>query len=212
MLKDIRLHGSISPAVDFFATLAGENLLPTQFYEVREGPSGTEYSFFLQGQYLKVTPEGIHFSGNGGVVSEYMFGSTMPLQDLGHKEVRNRLVLFGAYASDGGLRFTACPDAAGVPDLVRQAAREQDPFRVLIADFADPAGEGLARVSALENDLGAGLVLLEPHLAHEGGDQDVGAVTEPVGESPEPLARFFRDRRRITSAPAGSPADDGVRK
>lgn len=110
MLKDIRLHGSVNPAVDFFATLAGENLLPTQFYEVRQGPAGTEYSFFLQGQFLRVTPDGVHFSGNGGVVSEYMFGSTMPLQDLGHKEVRNRLVLFGAYASEGGLRFTASVD------------------------------------------------------------------------------------------------------
>lgn len=110
MLKDIRLHGSVTPGIDFFANLAGENLLPTQFYEVREGTSGTEYSFFLQGQYLRVTPEGVHFSGNGGVVSEYMFGSTMPLQDLGHKEVRNRLVLFGAYSGPGGLRFTPSVD------------------------------------------------------------------------------------------------------
>lgn len=108
MLKDVRVHGAITPEIDFYANLAGEKLLSAPFYEVKEGPGGTEASFFLAGMYLKLGPEGIVFSGTGGQVSEYMFGSPMPLQDLSHKEVRNRLVFFGAFPGEnGGLAFTA---------------------------------------------------------------------------------------------------------
>ena len=91
MLKDIRLHGSVTPEVDFYATLAGEKLISSHFYEFTEGEKGPEIQFFLMGHHLKLTTEGIRFSGSGGIVSEYMFGSPMPLEDLGHKEVRNRL-------------------------------------------------------------------------------------------------------------------------
>lgn len=107
MLKDIRIHGSITHEVDFYANLAGERLLTAPFYEMREGESGSEISFFLSGMYLRLDAKGITFSGTGGAVSEYMFGSPMPLQDLGHKEVKNRLVFFGAVSADGGLSFTS---------------------------------------------------------------------------------------------------------
>ena len=106
MLKDIRLHGSVTPEIDFFATLAGEKLLTSHFYELTQGEKGLEASFFLFGMYLRITPEGLHFSGTGGIVSEYMFGSPMPVEDLGHKEVRNRLVLFGARGGEEGIEFT----------------------------------------------------------------------------------------------------------
>jgi uncharacterized protein (TIGR04442 family) len=107
MLKDIRLHGAITNEVDFYANMAGEKLLTAPFYEMREGESGPEISFFVSGQYLKLDGKGITFSGTGGAVSEYMFGSPMPLQDLGHKEVKNRLVFFGAVSGDAGLSFTS---------------------------------------------------------------------------------------------------------
>ena len=107
MLKDVRIHGSITQEIDFYANLAGEKLLTAPFYEMREGESGPEISFFLAGMYLKLDGHGITFSGTGGAVSEYMFGSPMPLQDLGHKEVKNRLVFFGAVSGDGGLSFTS---------------------------------------------------------------------------------------------------------
>ncbi len=109
MLKDIRLHGEITQEVDFFAVLAGEKLTVTHFYELGEGKEGREVSFFLAGSYFKLDQKGIAFSGTGGAVSEYMFGSPMPLHDLGHKEVANRLVLFGTFAGTAGqgrLEFT----------------------------------------------------------------------------------------------------------
>ncbi len=108
MFKDIRVHGAITPEIDYYANLAGEKLLPAPFYEVQAGEGGDAVSFFLSGMYLRLTAEGLTFSGTGGVVSEYMFGSPMPLQDLGHKEVNNRLVMFGAFPGEnGGLSFTA---------------------------------------------------------------------------------------------------------
>lgn len=115
MLKDIRLHGEITPEVDFFAVLAGEKLAVTHFYEIGEGAAGREASFFLAGSYFKLDQKGIAFSGTGGAVSEYMFGSPMPLNDLGHKEISNRLVVFGTYAGTAGqgrLEFT--PNVSGV--------------------------------------------------------------------------------------------------
>ncbi len=115
MLKDIRLHGAITPEIDFYAVLAGEKLVVTHFYEVEEVADGREVSFFLAGSYFRLDPRGITFSGTGGAVSEYMFGSPMPLYDLGHKEVVNRLLLFGTYAGTAGgngrLEFT--PNVSG---------------------------------------------------------------------------------------------------
>ncbi len=115
MLKDIRLHGEITSEVDFYAVLAGEKLAVTHFYEVGESEKGREVSFFLAGNYFKLDQQGIAFTGTGGAVSEYMFGSPMPLNDLGHKEVSNRLVLFGTYAGttgQGRLEFT--PNVSGL--------------------------------------------------------------------------------------------------
>jgi len=108
VLKDVRVHGSITDTIDFYATLAGSRLLAAPFYELRETHEGREASFFLAGMYFRLNAEGIAFSGTGGAVSEYMFGSPMPLKDLGQKEVKNRLVFFGTFpAEGGGLRFTA---------------------------------------------------------------------------------------------------------
>ncbi len=107
MLKDVRVHGAITDAIDYYATLAGAKLLSAPFYEIQESGGQRVVSFFLAGQYFRLDQAGIAFSGTGGSVSEYMFGSPMPLHDLGHKEVRNRLVLFGAFPGNGGLSFTS---------------------------------------------------------------------------------------------------------
>ena len=69
MLKDIRLHGAITPEIDFYAVLAGEKLVVTHFYEVEEVADGREVSFFLAGSYFRLDPRGITFSGTGGAVS-----------------------------------------------------------------------------------------------------------------------------------------------
>ncbi len=107
MLKDIRVHGSITDSIDYYATLAGEKLITAPFYEVKENRDGMEVSFFLAGMYFNLDELGLTFSGTGGAVSEYMFGSPMPLQDLGHKLVKNRLVFFGTFMNEEGLTFTS---------------------------------------------------------------------------------------------------------
>lgn len=112
MLKDIRLHGAITPEIDYFAVLAGERLVVTHFYEIQNDAVGLRVSFFLAGQYFKLDREGITFSGTGGAVSEYMFGSPMPLNDLGHKEVHNRLLVFGAFQGEGG-KISFSPNVSG---------------------------------------------------------------------------------------------------
>lgn len=112
MLKDIRLHGAITPEIDYYAVLAGEKLVVSHFHEISEGEDGARVAFFQAGQYFKLDAGGLSFSGTGGAVSEYMFGSPMPLNDLGHKEVANRLLIFGAHAGDGG-RLAFSPNVAG---------------------------------------------------------------------------------------------------
>jgi uncharacterized protein (TIGR04442 family) len=107
MIKDIRLHGEFSRQIEFFAYLAGEKRLTTHFYEIEETDSHKKLSFFLSGNYVTLEGDTIYFSGNGGIVSEYMFGSPMPLNDLTHKEILNRLILFGTYQGEKGLEFTS---------------------------------------------------------------------------------------------------------
>jgi len=112
MLKDLRLHGAITPEIDFYAVLAGERLLVTHFYESVDDASGLGINFFLAGHNFHLDRQGLTFSGTGGGVSEYMFGSPMPLTDLAHKEVANRLLFFGAVPGEGGgLLFT--PNVSG---------------------------------------------------------------------------------------------------
>ncbi len=107
MIKDIRLHGAINYEIEFFANLAGEKPLATHFYEIEESEKGKTISFFIAGNYVSLTPETVKFSGNGGILSEYMFGSPLPLNDLSHKEILNRLLFFGTYQGDEKLEFTS---------------------------------------------------------------------------------------------------------
>lgn len=107
MIKDIRLHGEYSKEVEFFAYLAGEKSLTTHFYEIEELDGKKKISFFLSGNYISLEGEKTSFFGNGGIISEYMFGSPMPLNDLCHKDILNRLIFFGTYQREEGLEFTS---------------------------------------------------------------------------------------------------------
>ncbi len=106
MIKDIRLHGRHSKEIEFFANLAGEKPLSSHFYEIEKVKDEREISFFLAGNYITLEKDKIIFSGTGGIVSEYMFGSPLPLNDLTHKEIQNRLLLFGTRQGDKGLEFS----------------------------------------------------------------------------------------------------------
>ncbi len=61
------------------------------------------------------------------------------------------------------------------------------------------------------HDLGAGFGLLQPHLAHQGGYEDVRPVAGAVGELAQALARRLRDRRMVAQAERdGGVADAGA--
>lgn len=107
MIKDIRLHGRHSKEIEFFANLAGEKPLSSHFYEIEKTEDEVKISFFLAGNYITLTKEKVLFSGTGGIVSEYMFGSPLPLNDLTHKEILNRLLLFGTRQGENGLEFSS---------------------------------------------------------------------------------------------------------
>jgi CheY-like chemotaxis protein len=69
------------------------------------------------------------------------------------------------------LRLEAGSEPEQVPTLVRRADEAGDPYRVLVVDFADPLGAGMAFVDALEQACGAAvppIALLCPFHQHLG--------------------------------------------
>lgn len=92
MVKDLMLHGSVGP-VDFFVSIAGANINNIYFYREEE----SQIRFFSRGNELALSENAVSYKGTGGTFCEYMFGVEKPLKDLVKKEVRNRLVMFGAF-------------------------------------------------------------------------------------------------------------------
>ncbi|HTR45190.1 MAG TPA: TIGR04442 family protein [Thermodesulfovibrionales bacterium] len=95
MLKNLMLHGGIG-AVDFFVFAAGANISNLYFYQ--EDPS--EIRFFSKGNELILSRDSVTYVGTGGGFCEYMFGVEKPFKDLVKEEVRNRLVMFGAFLDE----------------------------------------------------------------------------------------------------------------
>ncbi len=103
MIKEIRLHGKANEKLEFYVTIAGENLSNRYFYESL--PEGDR--FFSGGNEFVITSRGVRFQGTGGSLCEYMFGVDLPLKDLLRKDVLNRLVMFGAfYDNSENITFT----------------------------------------------------------------------------------------------------------
>ncbi len=92
MISDLRLHGSLGN-IDFFTFIAGADTSKTYFYE--EGPSSIR--FFSRGNEFVITDDGISYHGIGGSFCEYMFGVEKPVKDLEKEDIRNRLIMFGAF-------------------------------------------------------------------------------------------------------------------
>ncbi|NOY52139.1 MAG: TIGR04442 family protein [Deltaproteobacteria bacterium] len=108
MIHDIRLHGVLSDEIEYFTTIAGDDISHRYFFEENTDPdSGPSIRFFSHGNELILTRRGIRHQGNGGSFCEYMFGGDQPKEDLMRKEVLNRLLMYGAVTSDngGGIRF-----------------------------------------------------------------------------------------------------------
>ncbi len=95
MLRDVTYHAVVSDTVELFATVSGPNLTRRFFFEEIDDKRGTYLRFFAPGSQVSVSPDGVEYTGNGGVVSPYMFGAEMPVADLLAPEIVNRLVFFG---------------------------------------------------------------------------------------------------------------------
>ena len=95
MIKDLRLHGMLG-SVDFFALISGADTLNTYFYE--EEPA--RIRFFARGNEFTISEAGVSYRGIGGSFCEYMFGVEKPLKDMEKEDVRNRLIMFGAFTDE----------------------------------------------------------------------------------------------------------------
>ena len=95
MITDLRLHGGLGP-VDFFAFVAGATTHNAYFYE--EEPHNIR--FFARGNEFTISEDGVSYKGTGGSFCEYMFGVEKPLKDMEKEDIRNRLVMFGAFLDD----------------------------------------------------------------------------------------------------------------
>ncbi|MCI0525848.1 MAG: TIGR04442 family protein, partial [Nitrospira sp.] len=96
MIQDIRLHGHVTDTIEYFATVAGQNISHRFFYETDSPNEDVIIRFFAPGSEFIIGKEAITYKGNGGGFCEYMFGINQPLKDMIKKEVVNRLVMYGA--------------------------------------------------------------------------------------------------------------------
>ena len=104
MHQEIRLHGHLDDTIEYFAVMAGRDAYARYFFETH----GRDLRFFSPGNELLLGAQELTHRGNGGTFCEYMFGVDQPLADLAKPDVRNRLVLYGAYYKDEAhLEFTA---------------------------------------------------------------------------------------------------------
>lgn len=106
--QEISLHGHLDDTIEYFAMAAARDAYSRYFFEA----ASDDLRFFSPGNEFILEPKQISHCGNGGSFCEYMFGVDQPLADLAKADVRNRLVLYGAfYKGDGGqLDFTAKTD------------------------------------------------------------------------------------------------------
>lgn len=93
MIKTVSFYGKINENLDFYATIYGQSIYRKYF--MKESSKGVH--FFSNGNELILSQDGIIYNCNGGQVSEYMFGASLPIEDLLNDEVLNRLVFFGAF-------------------------------------------------------------------------------------------------------------------
>lgn len=102
MIKDIRFHGQYNEMVDYFVTVAGQDIINRFFYDIELDKGSPSLRFFAQGNEFILNDKGISYKGNGGSFCEYMFGVNQPIKDMVKKEVINRLVMHGTIFDELG--------------------------------------------------------------------------------------------------------------
>lgn len=105
MPRDIRLHGTTGDQTEYFVMVAGNDAYQRYFFNIVQ--EETQLRVFSPGNEMIISPDGIRYQGNGGILCEYMFGVDKPPSDLTKPEIINRLVMFGAHSGDDGVaRFS----------------------------------------------------------------------------------------------------------
>lgn len=113
MIQDIRLHGQINNAIDYYATIAGKNIGNQFFYEI-SSEGGTEFiRFFSYGNEFVISEKGIKYKGTGGNFCEYMFGVSLPVKDMIKKDVINRLIMYGTLFDHTGEKLIFTNETGG---------------------------------------------------------------------------------------------------
>nr|WP_320048749.1 TIGR04442 family protein [uncultured Desulfuromonas sp.] len=102
MHQELRLHGHIDDTIEYYVTVAAHQAEGCHFYERDE----EVLRVFSPGNEVRLDRTGLSHWGNGGTFCEYMYGIDQPLPDLLKREVKNRLVMYGAcYRENGELEF-----------------------------------------------------------------------------------------------------------
>ncbi len=107
--QEIRLHGHLDDTIEYFAMAASRDAYSRYFFET----SSDNLRFFSPGNEFILQPGQVSHRGNGGSFCEYMFGVDQPLSDLAKTDVRNRLVLYGAFYKGDGSHLDFTPKTDG---------------------------------------------------------------------------------------------------
>jgi len=169
MHQEIRLHGHLDDAIEYYAVMAAHDAYARYFFET----DGDGLRFFAPGNEFLLGQDRISHRGNGGSFCNYMFGVDQPLADLCKGEVRNRLVLFGAFCTaDGQLEFSEQTEGYSRYDRVfAEGNAYHNYFFFLNGAVAGGLGDQQENIARL---LGKTLKR-SPHI---GGDDDAGLLQE----------------------------------
>ncbi|HUP66191.1 MAG TPA: TIGR04442 family protein [Thermoanaerobaculia bacterium] len=113
MINAIVHHGFISDAIEYFATVTGPGLDRKFYFEQISDGRGQIVRYFGGHSEVALQGDGVSFTGNGGIFSEYMFGGHFPVQDLLNDEVVNRLGLFGGMYDPATREFRFTSQTSG---------------------------------------------------------------------------------------------------
>jgi uncharacterized protein (TIGR04442 family) len=172
MHQEISLHGHLDDAVEYFAVLAAHDAYARYFFET----DADGLRFFAPGNEFMLGHDRISHRGNGGSFCSYMFGVDLPLADLCKTEVRNRLILYGAFCTeDGQLDFTGQTEGySSYERIFADGNALRNYFFFLNGEVAGSLSEQQGSIARL---LGKTL----KRSVHVGGDDDTGLLKEIYG-------------------------------
>jgi uncharacterized protein (TIGR04442 family) len=110
MIHDISLHGTRGKRYEFFTTVIGPSL-SVRFFHDSGTKAGQSFDRFFSGESeIRLFDNRLSRRGSGGTLCAHMFGIERPAKDAVKREVRNRLIVFGARHEDGERRLLFTED------------------------------------------------------------------------------------------------------